>query len=165
MKLRGAWWGVVGLLLAGVSGLSIAAERRVYVLNAIDGDQLELLPEGGKQHRAFMAGITAPVKDTQQAKASKLALSSLAFGRWVQAACQNAPAPPPGKANEKPKPGPLYCRVEVEGVDLAVAQLEAGQARYSVKHAVGLNAEQRQRYADAEAKAKAAKAGLWATAP
>lgn len=47
MKLRGAWWGVVGLLLAGVSGLSGAAERRVYVLNAIDGDQLELLPEGG----------------------------------------------------------------------------------------------------------------------
>ena len=149
--------------LISVSGaLATAAERRVYVLNAINGDELELIPEGGKQHRALLAGIDAPARDTEQAKASKLALSSLTFGRWVQTGCQNAPPPPPKKPGDKPKPGPLYCRVELEGTDLAIAQLEAGRVRFNAKHAVGLSQSQQKRYQEAETKAKEAKVGVWA---
>ena len=73
----------------------------------------------------------------------------------------DAPASPPKKPGDKPKPGPLYCRVEVEGMDLAVAQLEAGNARYSPKHVFGVNAEHQKRYQQAESKAKDAKLGVW----
>ena len=150
------------LALWVANGSVWAAERKVYVLNAISGDELELLPEGGKQHRAFLAGIDAPARDTEQAYAAKQALSGLTFGRWAQASCQNAPAPSPKKPNEKPKLGPLYCKVELEGTDLAVAQLEAGRVRFSGKNAVGLTQGQQKRYQEAEAKAKEAKLGVWA---
>ena len=151
------------LIVAGFfvfNTLAGAAARKVYVTNAIDGDVLELL-DNGKQYRARIAGIDAPAKDSDRAKAAKLALSSLTFGRWAQASCENAPAPPPKKPGDKAKPGPLYCRVEIEGLDLAVAQLEAGNARYSPKQVVGVDAEHQKRYQQAELKAKDAKLGVW----
>ena len=107
----------VRLIAAGLIVLSAplnATERKAYVINALAGDMLELVEEG-KQYRARIAGIDAPAKDADQAKASKLALSSLTFGRWVQASCVNVAAPPPKKPGAKPKLGPLYCRFDLEG--------------------------------------------------
>ena len=83
------------LIVAGFfvfSTPSGAAERKVYVTNAIDGDVLELL-DNGKQYRARIAGIDAPAKDSDRAKAAKLALSSLTFGRWAQASCEKCAGP------------------------------------------------------------------------
>lgn len=137
-----------------------ANERKAYVLNAIEGDVLEFV-ENSKQYRVHIAGIDAPTKDTEHAKFSKQALSALTFGRWVQATCVAAPPPSPPKAGQRAKPGPLYCRVEVEGADLAIAQLEAGKARYGANHAFGLTANQKAEYQSAEAKAKERKQGIW----
>jgi endonuclease YncB( thermonuclease family) len=124
-------------LIACVSPHAFADERKAYVLNATEGDMLEFV-ENNKQYRVHIAGITAPAKDSEHAKLSKQALPALTFGRWVQASCVMAPH----KAGERPKPRPLYCRVEFEGADLALAQLQAGKARYGASRAFGLSSAQ-----------------------
>ena len=116
----------------------------------------------GKQYRARIAGIDAPAKDSDLPKTSKQALGALTFGRWALAECVNAPARPPKKPGDKPKLGPLNCRVDVEGTDLAAVQLETGNAKYSATQVYGLSELQRKRYQDAQAKAKEAKLGVWA---
>jgi len=150
---------MVAVLVA--SAALAATDRKVYVLNAIAGDRLEILPERGSAYRVFVAGIEAPPKDSEAGRASKSALTAVAFARWGTASCQSAPPLPPKKPGDKPRPGPTYCRVEVDGNDSGLAQLEAGQARFTDQRALGLDAQQRKRYAAAEAKAKAAKLGIW----
>ena len=152
---------VVGLFLSGSSASTFAGERKVYVLNAIEGDVIEVVRDG-KQYRVHIAGIDAPPNGTALAKTSKQALGALTFGRWALADCVNAPAPPPKKPGDKPQLGPLYCRVDVEGADLAASQLEAGNVKYSPKQVFGLAESSRKRYQDAESKAKEAKVGVWA---
>lgn len=149
----------MGVLAASADAAALA--RKVYVLNAIEGDRLEILPERGSAYRVFVAGIEAPPKHSEAGRASKSALTAVAFARWGTATCQSAPPLPPKNPREKPRPGSKYCRVEVDGTDMGLAQLSAGQARYTEQRALGLDAQQRERYTAAQAKAKAAKVGMW----
>ena len=108
MKPNRRWILLLVPLFTGLSSLAaFAAERKVYVLNAVEGDLLEVVHDG-KQYRARIAGIDAPAKDSDLAKTSKQALGALTFGRWALAECVNAPAPPPKKPGDKPR----FCRIK-----------------------------------------------------
>lgn len=148
--------------LLSVAGLSFAqSEQKVYVLDAIDGDSLQLQRDGGALVRVHLIGIEAPGTREEKRHPSKLHLGSIAFGRWGTAQCGPVPKPP-DTTKKKPPPKPLLCRVRVDGKDVGLAQLEAGQASYNSRYAGSLSDTDRATYKGAERSAKEAKKGMWA---
>lgn len=135
-------------------------EQKVYVLDAIDGDSLQLQRDGGALFRTRLIGIEAPGTREEKRHPSKLALGSIAFGRWGTARCDPIEKPPT-ETKKKATPKPLLCRVHVDGKDLGLAQLEAGQASYSARYSGSLSEADRSTYKAAERAAKDAKKGMW----
>jgi hypothetical protein len=140
--------------------VAVAAGQRVDVLNAVGGGLLELAGKSGTLHRARLARINAPLRNTDSATASQAALTSATFGRWVMASCQAAAAAPPKKPGAKHRP--LYCRVDLAGGALALTPRDARRARYDPSQVFGLSGSQRMQYPEAQTRAKHDKRGLWA---
>jgi len=143
---------LTALLMAGT-----ASAEKVYVLDAVDGDQVQLQREHGGLSQARLIGIEAPGARSDKRHPAKLNLGQRAFGRWGTASCDPWHRPPDKK---KPLP-PLLCRVEVDGHDLSVAQLEAGFARYSERFAGSLTTSERELFKAKESAAREAKKGMW----
>lgn len=148
------------LMLLSSAGALAQHEQKVYVLDAIDGDSLQLQRDGGALFRTHLIGIEAPGTRQEKRHPSKLALGSIGFGRWGTARC-DPPEKPPKGGKKKVVPKPLLCRVHVDGKDLGLAQLEAGQASYSTRYAGSLSETDRATYKAAERAAKDAKKGMW----
>jgi endonuclease YncB( thermonuclease family) len=145
--------------LALVASAAIAQhEQKVYVLDAIDGDSLQLQRDGGALFRAHLIAVEAPGTRQEKRHPSKLNLGSIAFGRWGTARCDPLKKAEPAK---KKPPKPLLCRVYVDGRDLGLAQLEAGHASFSVRYSGSLSESERSSYKAAERAAKDAKKGMW----
>ena len=149
------------LLLLSFSAVA-QPEQKVYVLDAIDGDSLQVQRDGGALARAHLIGIEAPGTREEKRHPSKLHLGSVAFGRWGTAQCDPVPPLPTDVKKKKPLPKPLLCRVRIDGKDVGLAQLEAGQASYSTRFAGSLSEADRGTYKAAERSAKETKKGMWA---
>lgn len=131
--------------------------EKVYVLDAVDGDQLQLQRASKSLSQVHLIGIQAPGTRSEKRHPSKLHLGQLAFGRWGTAKCDPWERP---KDKKKPAP-PLLCRVEVDGVDLSAVQLEAGFATYSERYAGSMTKEERESFKAKEQAAREAKKGIW----
>ena len=103
-----------------------------------------------RQHRIRLSGIDAPEKRQPFGNRSRLHLGALVFGKQVTADC-------PKKDRYKR----AVCRLEVDGVDANLAQIEAGMAWHYKAYAREQSPADRWRYAKAEDRAREARQGLW----
>ncbi len=146
----------VGVVAVGatLAAFSVHVEK-VYVLDAVDGDQLQLQRGGLSQVR--LIGIESPGHRSDKRHPAKLNLGQVAFGRLGEAQCDPWEKP---KDKKQPMP-PVLCRVKVDGIDLSSAQLDAGFARYSPRYAGSLSPDERESFLQKERAAREAKKGMW----
>jgi endonuclease YncB( thermonuclease family) len=114
------------------------------VVGVHDGDTITVLDAGNRQTKVRLAQIDAPELRQDFGQASKDALSGLVFGKTVAVEVETTD-----------KYGRTVGKVLVGGQDANLAQVRAGMAWAYRQYLHD------QAYLDAEAQAKAAKAGLW----
>ena len=128
-----------------------AAALTGRIVSIVDGDTVTLLDANLQQHKIRLSGIDAPEKRQPFGNRSRLHLGALVFGRQVTADCP--------KTDRYKR---AVCRIEVDGIDANLAQLEAGMAWHYKAYAREQRAPDRRRYAQAEDRARDARQGLWA---
>ena len=110
------WLAAAILFVAGIQ-TSSAYELTGRIVSVADGDTVTLLDTNLRQHKIRLSGIDAPEKRQPFGNRSRLHLGALVFGKQVTADC-------PKKDRYKR----AVCRLEVDGVDANLAQIEAGMA-------------------------------------
>jgi endonuclease YncB( thermonuclease family) len=117
-------------------------DGRVVAVN--DGDTVRVLTADKKEIRVRLEGIDAPELGQDHSAKAKEALSGLVFGQTVTV-----------KKTGEDRYGRTLAYVFVGDTDVSAKLLEAGWAWHFKKYNCV------ERYADLEAKARGAKAGLW----
>ena len=144
------WVGAAILFVAGVQ-TSSAYELTGRIVSIADGDSVTLLDTNLRQHKIRLSGIDAPERRQPFGNRSRLHLGALVFGKRVTAHCP--------KTDRYKR---AVCRIEVDGIDANLAQLDAGMAWHYKAYAREQRAPDRRRYAQAEDRARDARQGLWA---
>lgn len=121
------------------------------IVGVIDGDTVDLLTDGKELIRVRLSGIDAPEKKQAFGSVAKKMLSDLAFDRRAVIA-----------GRKRDRNGRLVGKVLVAGSDMNLQMVQHGLAWHYKKFAKEQAVEDRQRYADAELRAKARRLGLWA---
>jgi endonuclease YncB( thermonuclease family) len=141
------------LVLAFSTGSAHADQIVGRVISVSDGDTVVMLDSALKQYRVRLQGIDAPESKQPFGQRSKQSLSNLVFSRQVVAECP-----------KQDKYKRSVCKIVAEGIDINLAQIEAGMAWWYREYAKEQSAADRAIYDAAEARAKEAKLGLWADA-
>ena len=142
--------GAAILFMAGMA-TSNANELTGRIVSISDGDTVTLLDTNLRQHKIRLSGIDAPERRQPFGNRSRLHLGALVFGRQVTADCP-----------KKDRYRRAVCRLEVDGVDANLAQVEAGMAWHYKAYTRDQSPADRWRYAKAEDRAREARQGLWA---
>ena len=144
-------WAAAAVLFAlGSLQTSSAYELTGRIVSIADGDTVTLLDANLRQHKIRLSGIDAPERRQPFGNRSRLHLGALVFGKQVTADCP--------KTDRYKR---AVCRIEVDGVDANLAQVEAGMAWHYTEYAREQRLADRWRYAKAEDGARAAQRGLW----
>jgi len=138
------------LVLTGTHSAS-AATLTGRIVSIADGDTVTLLDANLRQLKIRLSGIDAPEKRQPFGNRSRLHLGALVFGKQVTADCP--------KTDRYKR---AVCRLEVDGIDANLAQLEAGMAWHYKAYSREQSPADRWRYAKAEERARDARQGLWA---
>jgi endonuclease YncB( thermonuclease family) len=140
------------ILLLGLLATPLAAAETVTgrVVGVADGDTITILDTSNQQHRIRINGIDAPEKAQAFGQVSKQNLARLAFGRGAVADCP-----------KRDRYGRQVCLVRVDGIDVGLAQVEAGLAWWYRKYAKEQSPQDRATYAAIEQEAQEARRGLW----
>ena len=144
------WIKLLVLVLCLFQGAVRAEDYAGRIVGVIDGDTVDLLTDAKVLIRVRLSGIDAPEKKQAFGNVSKKALSDLAFDRRVVVV-----------ASKHDRYGRLIGKVMVAGVDANLQMVQLGLAWHFKKYEKEQAFEDRQRYADAELKARARHAGLW----
>jgi endonuclease YncB( thermonuclease family) len=139
----------MGLGLAQAQATSQVIHGRVVSVG--DGDSLTLLDAAQRRHRIRLEGIDAPELGQAHGRAARQHLAGLAARRDAVAHCSKTDSY-----------GRHVCRLRVDGRDAGLAQVRAGMAWLYDRYADELPAKRRRQYEDAQARARAARVGLWA---
>lgn len=132
------------------------------VVAVADGDTLTVLDAANVQTKIRLSGIDAPEKAQASGERAKQNLSAIAYKRHVEIA-----------GNKRDRYGRLIAKVMVADPnchaaecakihDAGLLQIMSGLAWHYKRYAEEQDLTDRQRYAEAEDRAKASKAGLWA---
>ena len=148
---RAKWAAAAALFTLGSLQTSSAYELTGRIVSVADGDTVTLLDANLRQHKIRLSGIDAPEKRQPFGNRSRLHLGALVFGKQVTADC-------PKKDRYKR----AVCRLEVDGVDANLAQIEAGMAWHYKAYAREQSPADRWRYTKTEDRARQARQGLWA---
>lgn len=148
---RAKWAAAAALFTLGSLQTSSAYELTGRIISIADGDTVTLLDANLQQHKIRLSGIDAPERRQPFGNRSRLHLGALVFGRQVTADCP--------KTDRYKR---AVCRLEVDGVDANLAQIEAGMAWHYKAYAREQPPADRWRYAKAEDRARDARQGLWA---
>jgi endonuclease YncB( thermonuclease family) len=108
----------------------------------LDGDK--------RQHKIRLAGIDAPERHQGFAERSKQNLSALTFKKQVTLDCYKI-----DRYKRK------VCRIQVEGKDVALAQVQVGLAWHYKQFEKEQKILERTTYAKAEDDARTSRIGLW----
>ena len=133
-----------------VTPLAVAETFVGRVVGIADGDTITLLDSANGQHKIRLAGIDAPEKAQPFGNVSRQHLARLVFNRGAVAECP-----------KRDRYGRQVCLVRVDGVDVALAQIEAGLAWWYRKYAKEQSAQDRATYAAVEQDAQESRRGLW----
>jgi len=148
---RAKWAAAAALFTLGSLQTSSAYELTGRIVSVADGDTVTLLDANLQQHKLRLSGIDAPEKRQPFGNRSRLHLGALVFGRQVMAHCP--------KTDRYKR---AVCRIEVDGIDANLAQVEAGMAWHYKAYSREQSPADRWRYAKAEDRARDARQGLWA---
>ena len=148
---RAKWAAAAALFTLGSLQTSSAYELTGRIISIADGDTVTLLDANLRQHKIRLSGIDAPEKRQPFGNRSRLHLGTLVFGRQVTADCP--------KTDRYKR---AVCRLEVDGIDANLDQVEAGMAWHYKAYTREQSPADRWRYAKAEDRAREARHGLWA---
>lgn len=145
-------WRVLALsaVLTLTPPITLAESIEGRVVAVADGDTLTLLDATKTQHKIRLQGIDAPEKGQPFGQRSKQNLSGLVHGKPVRAEC-----------TKRDRYGRQVCTVWVLNQDAGLAQITQGLAWHYKRYENEQPAEERVRYADAEAEAREKRLGLW----
>lgn len=127
-----------------------AATLTGRIVSISDGDTVTLLDADLRQHKIRLIGIDAPEKRQAFGNRARLNLGLQVFGRDVTADCP--------KTDRYKRP---LCKLEVDGTDANLAQIEAGMAWHYKAYQRDQRPADQARYAQAEARARVNRVGLW----
>ena len=139
---------LVFALLGPLSGIAETLAGRV--VGVTDGDTISVLDEKNSQHSIRLAGIDAPERRQAFGERSRQNLRRFAFQNDVKLECHKT-----DRYRRK------VCRVTIEGLDIALVQIQAGMAWHYKQYQAEQSSEDRARYAEMEYDAKAQRIGLW----
>lgn len=120
------------------------------VVRIVDGDTITVLDASKTQHRIRLAGIDAPELGQPYGKTSRQHLALLVGGKSVTVDWQ-----------KRDRYGRIVGKVLQDSTDAGLAQIKAGVAWHFKKYELEQSPEDRQAYAEAEARARAGGVGLW----
>ena len=140
---------VLFLALSGCVN-SFAASFDGKVVGVTDGDTILVLDSQHMQHKVRLAGIDAPESKQAFGGRSRTNLADLVFGKAVII-----------EYTKHDRYGRVVGKVLWNGIDVDLQQIESGLAWHYKQYAKEQSSEDRQRYAKAEDKARAAHLGLW----
>jgi endonuclease YncB( thermonuclease family) len=116
----------------------------------VDGDTITVLDAAKTQHRVRLAGIDAPELGQPYGKTSRQHLALLVGGKRVTVDWQ-----------KRDRYGRIVGKVLQDSTDAGLAQIKAGVAWHFKKYESEQSLEDRLAYAEAEARARAGRVGLW----
>lgn len=137
------------LLLCLLLASPAQADFSGRVTGVREGDLLDIR-HGGRIVRIRLAGIDAPEPDQRFGRDTRQQLAAMAGNRQAQVLERGMD-----------KHGYTVARVVVNGVDLGLAQIEAGMAWHFDPTPPLLSPQTTQQYRQAEAKARKTRLGLW----
>jgi endonuclease YncB( thermonuclease family) len=137
-----------GLLL--VAQTATAERIRGLIVAVSDGDTVTLLDSQNKQHRIRLVGVDAPEKAQPFGKRSRAELSSLIFGKRVEADC-----------SKRDRYGRELCKILIGTTDINLTQVQTGMAWWYRNYAKEQSISDQSAYEDAESAARAHQVGLW----
>ncbi len=121
------------------------------VVDVSDGDTVKLLDDAARQHTVRLMGIDAPEKAQAHGQRSKQSLANLVLQKRVNVLWR-----------KRDKYGRIVGKLlTLEAKDVCLEQIANGMAWHYKHYADEQSASDRERYADAEKIAQAAKVGLW----
>jgi endonuclease YncB( thermonuclease family) len=135
-----------------IHGVADAASLTGRVIRVTDGDTLVVLGEGNAQHRTNLLGVDAPEHGQDYGVKARQHLSDLVAGRFVVVEYSDS---------DRYGYGQIAGKVMAGDRDICLEQIRAGLAWYCMECGRGLSEADRQRYAEAEARAREAGRGLW----
>ena len=147
-RTRG-WLALVAWLLM-VAPTAYAAEIHGTVIKVYDGDTITVLDAARRQHKIRLSGIDAPELKQAFGRASRQHLADQVAGRTVVI-----------EWSKRDKYNRIVGKILLDGRDINISQIEAGLAWHYKKYASEQSAVDRERYAWAETRARAAQSGLW----
>ena len=140
----------VFILLLASYATSSAATLTGRVVRVTDGDTIVILSEGNLQHKIRLQGIDAPERSQAFGNKSREHLSEMVASQLVVV-----------EYDKRDRYGRIVGKVLVGGEDTCLEQIAAGFAWHYKKYQNEQTETDRQRYSEAEIKARAAKLGLW----
>lgn len=140
----------VFLFLACVQFSAYGDVLRGKVIGVSDGDTITILDSANAQHKIRLTGIDAPEKAQAFGQASKQVLSKLVFNKEVEVVW--------GKHDRYQR---ILGKVVLNGEDICLEQVRRGMAWHYKKYQNEQSQMDREKYSDAEKKARDAKIGLW----
>jgi endonuclease YncB( thermonuclease family) len=141
---------LAALVLVTSAPGAFAGELSGRIVGVRDGDTLDLLTPAGVAVRVRLAGIDAPEMGQAFGRAAKQALASLAYRRGARVVW-----------SKRDSYGRVVGKVLVAGTDVNLQLIERGLAWHYTVYAAEQSAADRERYAAAEAAARARRLGLW----
>ena len=138
------------LVLFASGAAAFAAELNGRIVGVRDGDTVDLLTAADVQVRVRLAGIDAPEMGQAFGNAAKQALAKLANHREARVLW-----------SKRDSYGRILGKLLVEGVDVNLQMIQRGLAWHYTAYAADQSAADRNRYATAEAAARARGLGLW----
>jgi endonuclease YncB( thermonuclease family) len=120
------------------------------VVGVADGDTVTVLEDEQTERKVRLNGIDAPERGQPFGETAKQHLSELVFGKVVSV-----------QGKETDRYGRLVGVLILDGKDINLEQLKAGQAWYYRQYESDVEPARRSVYAAAEAEARQARRGLW----
>lgn len=120
------------------------------VVRVVDGDTIYVLDTNHERHKIRLAGIDAPERKQAYGLASRKHLASIVAGQQVSIEYQ-----------KHDRYGRIVGKVLRDGIDVCLEQIKNGFAWHYKKYQQEQNAQDRQRYASAENRAREYRLGLW----
>lgn len=142
-------WILVVALMAFIATVE-AASFTGRVVGVTDGDTITLLMPGNIQEQVRLGGIDAPEKRQPFGQVAKTSLSDLVFGQTVVV-----------EANKRDRYKRLIGKVQLDGVDINLVQIERGMAWHYKTYQRDQEKADRTLYDEAEQRARARREGLW----
>ncbi len=147
------WLSALALVSAGCSESSVPgpAAGPYAVVAVFDGDSFNLRAANGSIVRVRLIGIDAPEKGQPYSQKARESLENLLGSGRIELSAQ--------KIDRFDR---WIAHASVNGGDIGLTQIERGYAWFFVRYKKDLDEKSRERYADAERKARDDGKGLWA---